>query len=147
MDDPSAPPSRVACYTDRVGATASFLCALHCAALPLLLGILPALGLGFLADHAFERGFVAFASVFAAPSLILGFRRHQDFRAFALLVPAIALLVAGVACDPGRFALHAVLVTSGGLLLALAHLANQRFAQARAGAPRCGHTQEVTDPV
>lgn len=147
MDDLSAPPSRIACYTDRVGATASFLCALHCAALPLLLGVLPAPGLGFLADHAFERGFAAFASVFAATSLVFGFRRHQDFRAFALLIPGVALLVAGVACDPGRFALHAALVTSGGLLLALAHLANQRFAHARTGAPRCGHAEEATDPI
>ena len=36
---------------DRLGATASFLCAVHCAALPLVIATLPAIGLGFLANH------------------------------------------------------------------------------------------------
>ena len=34
---------------DRFGATASFLCAVHCALLPLVIAALPAIGLGFLA--------------------------------------------------------------------------------------------------
>ena len=147
MDDLSAPPSRLARYSDRFGATASLLCAVHCAALPLLLGILPALGLGFLADHGFERGFIAFASVFATSSLILGFRRHQDPRAFGLLVPGVALLVAGVACDPAAIGLHAMLVASGGVLVALAHLVNQRLLHAHAEAPRCGHSRSAADPA
>ena len=44
---------------DRIGASASFLCALHCAALPFVFALLPALGLGFLGDdevRMFETG-------------------------------------------------------------------------------------------
>ncbi|MEO7072934.1 MAG: MerC domain-containing protein, partial [Rhodanobacter sp.] len=54
---------------DRVGATASFLCAVHCAALPFVLALLPFVGLGFLADHRFERGFVLFACVLGGIAL------------------------------------------------------------------------------
>ncbi|MBN8726154.1 MAG: MerC domain-containing protein [Xanthomonadales bacterium] len=147
MDKLSAPPSRLARYTDRFGATAAFLCAVHCAALPLLIGLLPALGLGFLADHGFERGFVAFASVLAASSLILGFRRHHDLRAFALLAPGVVLLVAGVATEPAGTIVHAVLVTGGGLLVALAHLANQRLSHGHIDAPDCAHGRSAADAV
>src|ERR1700754_899180 len=87
----SPKPSWLARVADRFGATASFLCAVHCAALPLVIAALPAIGLGFLANHRFERGFIAFASVLALSTLIMGFRRHRQFRAFWFLVPGILL--------------------------------------------------------
>jgi hypothetical protein len=59
MNVPSPRPSLLTRLADRFGATASFLCAIHCAALPLVIAALPALGLGFLADHRFERTFIA----------------------------------------------------------------------------------------
>lgn len=109
-------PIRFAHLADRFGATASFVCALHCAALPLLLAVLPALGLGFLANHSFERGFIAFASVLALASLAFGFRRHRRFRAFWFLVPGVVLLIAGIVIDiDGRPLVHALLVSLGGM--------------------------------
>ena len=130
--------------TDRFGAAASFLCALHCAALPFVMALLPALGLGFLASHAFERGFVAFAIVLASVSLAAGFRRHRHPGALRILVPGIALLLAGILLDAdARPILHALLVSIGGLLVALAHVANLRFsrcdARDEACGPRCTH--------
>jgi len=147
MDDLSAPPSSLARYADRFGATASFLCAVHCAALPLVLGVLPALGLGFLADHGFERWFVAFASVLATGSLMFGFRRHQNPRALALLVPGIAVLAMGVVYEPTPIGLHAALVTSGGLLVAFAHVMNQRLSHAHAGTVRPVDSRGAVDPA
>ena len=44
-DDMSQPSSRLQ-QADRVGFAASMLCAIHCAAMPLLLAILPTFGLG-----------------------------------------------------------------------------------------------------
>ena len=137
--DPQMNPPLLARIADRFGATASFLCALHCAALPLVLALLPALGLGFLADHRFERGFVAFASLLALASLIVGFRRHQRFRAFWFLAPGIALLFAGIAFEYRATALHAALVATGGTLVALAHLINLRLAHRHVHDAACGH--------
>lgn len=139
----SASPHRAslfARFADRFGATASFLCAVHCALLPLVIAVLPVLGLGFLADHRFERIFIAFASVLALTTLVIGFRRHQRFRAFWFLVPGITLLVAGIVIDVDHAALgHAVMVSIGGTLVALAHLTNLRLAHRHVHDAACGH--------
>lgn len=132
-------PSLFARVADRFGATASLLCAVHCALLPLVLALLPALGLGFLADHRVEHGFIAFASLLALTSLIIGFRRHQRFRAFWFLAPGIALLFAGIAFEYRITALHAALVATGGTLVALAHLINLRLAHRHVHDAACGH--------
>lgn len=132
-------PSLFARMADRFGATASLLCAVHCALLPLVLALLPALGLGFLADHRFEHGFIAFASLLALTSLVVGFRRHQRFRAFWFLVPGIALLFAGIVFEYDSTILHAVLVATGGTLVALAHFTNLRLAHRHVHDAACGH--------
>lgn len=120
--------SRLAALADRFGATASFLCAIHCALLPFVIALLPTLGLGFLADHALERGFVVFACLLALTMLGLGYRRHRRPNALFLLLPAVLLLLAGVLVDSDRAVVaHAWLVTTGGSLLALAHLVNLRL--------------------
>ncbi|MFC4821325.1 MerC domain-containing protein [Dokdonella ginsengisoli] len=140
MSSPSSRPSWFARFADRFGATASFLCAVHCALLPLVIAVLPMLGLGFLADHRFERFFVAFAGVLALSTLIIGFRRHQRFRAFWFLLPGIVLLVAGILIDVDHATVgHAVLVSIGGTLVALAHLVNLRLAHTHVHDAACGH--------
>lgn len=112
---------------DRLGATASFLCAIHCAALPFVLALLPMLGLEFLADHRFERGFVMFASALAMLSLVGGFRRHRRPMSLMLALPGLVLLLLGVTlAEDYSVALHSVMVTCGGLLVAAAHFVNLR---------------------
>ena len=132
--------SLLARLADRFGATASFLCALHCAALPLVLAALPALGLGFLASHLFERVFIAFATTLAVASLAFGYRRHRRWSAFGFLVPGIALLVAGITTDlHSQPLLHAALVGIGGGFVALAHLANLRLGRVHVHDAACSH--------
>ncbi len=127
---------------DRVGATASFLCAVHCAALPFVLALLPALGLGFLADHGFERGFIAFASVLASATLIYGYRRHGVRHALLLLVPGLILLWAGgfVFDESTSLGVHATLVALGGSCVALAHLTNLRLLHGHEHGECCEHS-------
>lgn len=121
--------SAFAHFADRLGAAASFLCALHCAALPFVLALLPAVSLGFLADHGFERGFIVCASVLALSTMLYGFRRHRAANAFALLLPGLALLwIGGFAFDlHGGLGWHSLLVSCGGTGVALAHLVNLRL--------------------
>lgn len=133
-------PTIVSRFADRFGATASFLCAVHCAVLPLIIATLPAIGLGFLANHRFERGFVAFASVLALTTLVVGFRRHHQFRAFWFLVPGILLLAAGMVVDfEASATAHAVLVAMGGTLVAVSHLTNLRLAHGHVHDAACEH--------
>ncbi|WP_199099522.1 MerC domain-containing protein [Dyella sp. ASV21] len=126
---------------DRVGATASFLCAIHCAALPFVLAVLPLLGLGFLADHRFERGFVMFACALALISLVSGYRHHRRPLALLLALPGLLLLISGVTfAESYSVALHSVLVTCGGLLVASAHFVNLRTHRAlHVHGPQCAH--------
>lgn len=110
---------------DRVGATASFLCAVHCALLPFVLTVLPLLGLGFLAGHRFERGFVTFAATLALFVLLSGYRRHHRLLPLLLALPGLALLLLGVTWGLAYpIAVHSTLVTCGGLLVASAHFVN-----------------------
>jgi hypothetical protein len=129
--DPAVHPS-FAQVADRVGATASFLCALHCAALPFVFALLPAVGLGFLADHGFERWFIAFATVLASTMLIRGYLRHRVPHALALLLPSLVLLwLGGYVYDfESAGGWHAALVALGGSGVALAHLINLRSTHA-----------------
>jgi hypothetical protein len=133
-------PSLFARLADRFGATASFLCAVHCAVLPLVIAALPALGLSFLADHRYERAFIAFASLLALTTLVVGFRRHQRFSAFWFLAPGICLLFAGIVVDFDHASiLHATLVAAGGTLVACAHLTNLRLAHGHVHDAACEH--------
>ncbi|NLB58154.1 MAG: MerC family mercury resistance protein, partial [Gammaproteobacteria bacterium] len=77
---------------DRFGFAASFLCALHCALLPLAAALLPALGLNVGGWIDFDQAFVVFATVLGVTTLTVGYRRHRAFRAWALLVPGLAMV-------------------------------------------------------
>lgn len=120
---------------DRIGFATSFLCALHCALLPVLLAVLPAFGLKVGGWIDIDQGFVVFATLLGATTLTLGWRRHRGFRAWALLVPGLALVWLG-AFSPlhDHGVLHAVVMTAGGLLLAGAHLLNLRLTHVARGA-------------
>jgi len=129
---PSEGQTALAEAADRIGASASFLCALHCAALPFVFALLPALGLGFLANHGFEHWFIVFATALATTMLVRGYRRHREPHALVLLFPGLILLwLGGFVYEPDTAgALHAVLVTIGGSAVALAHLVNLRLSHA-----------------
>ena len=144
MNSDQAPKSRWWHVADRVGATASFLCAIHCAALPFVLALLPFIGLQFLADHRFERGFVFFACALALFALITGYRRHQRPLPLMLAIPGLLLLIFGVTWAEGiSVIVHSVLVTIGGLLVASSHFVNlrsdRRSAHVHVHGPQCAH--------
>lgn len=126
----AAPPSALK-QADRIGFAASFLCAIHCALLPLALALLPALGLKVGGWIDIDQAFVIFATLLGATTLTLGWRRHRVFRAWMLLVPGL-VLVWGGAFTPlhDHGVLHALVMTAGGLLLAAAHLVNLRLTHA-----------------
>ncbi|UNK43392.1 MerC domain-containing protein [Luteimonas sp. S4-F44] len=113
---------------DRVGFAASFLCAIHCALLPLALALLPALGLNLGGWVDIDQAFVVFATLLGLTTLTLGYRRHRAFRAWFLLLPGLALVWAGAFTHLHDHTLtHVVVMTIGGLLLAGAHLLNLRL--------------------
>ena len=119
---------------DRLGLAASVLCAVHSALLPLAVALLPALGLNVGGWIDFDQAFVVFATVLGVTTLTVGYRRHRAFRAWALLLPGLALVWGGAFTRLHDHGLaHAAIMVAGGLLLAAAHLVNLRLSHARAG--------------
>ena len=126
---------------DKFGSTSSLVCALHCALLPLLISLLPALGLSALAWSGLEWAFVCFASLLGIFSLWVGYQRHKGYRALLFLVPGLALVWLGVLWPDAhrQLVLHTVLMSVGGTLIAVAHLVNLRLSHGHVHDASCGH--------
>ena len=111
---------------DTWGATASFLCAIHCALVPLILSFGLLGGVSFLADPIWDVLFIGLAIILAGISLLEGYRKHhQDVRpllwagsGFILIAVGHTLLGHGVAGGLSSLV--------GGVCVAIAHLANYR---------------------
>lgn len=126
---------------DRFGAAGSIVCAIHCALLPLVIAMLPSLGVAAWLGEGFERGFVVFASLLGVFSLAWGYRRHRAIRALGLLVPGLAALWLGVLYLPLHQSVvpHAVAMTLGGTLVGLAHITNLRLNHGHVHDATCVH--------
>jgi hypothetical protein len=126
---------------DRLGALGSLLCAVHCAAIPLLIALAPSLGAAAWLGGGFELGFVVFATALGAFSVLWGYRRHGAVRALGLLLPGLAALWAAILFRPLHEAVvpHAVAMTFGGTLVGLAHLANLRLNHGHIHDASCAH--------
>ena len=111
---------------DRVGATASLVCAIHCAIMPLAFTLLPLIGLQFLARSWVEWTLVGFSAVIGVTSLCFGYREHRSRRALALLGIGLALLVLGRVGEDNRLGLWSIpTVVLGGLTIAGSHIFNR----------------------
>lgn len=138
---PSMPPLRHRSLIDRLGATGSLLCAIHCALLPLVIALLPSLGLASLASQGFERAFVAFATLLGLFSVVWGYRRHRAVRALSLLAPGLVTLWVVVLYQPLHEMVlpHAIAMTFGGTMVGLAHIANLRLNHGHVHDASCAH--------
>ncbi|HEY0505016.1 MAG TPA: MerC domain-containing protein [Lysobacter sp.] len=135
------PPSRSRKVLDRIGALGSLLCAIHCALLPLVIAVLPSLGVAAWLGSSFEEAFVLFATGLGLFSMVWGYRRHRAVQALSLLVPGLLVLWVGVLYRPLHESVipHAIAMTFGGTLVGLAHLANLRLNHGHVHDASCAH--------
>jgi len=133
-------------HADRIGFTASFLCAVHCALVPLLLGILPAVGLHLAGWERIDAVFVIFASVLGITTLAMGWRRHRVVYAWYVLLFGLILLWVGSFTHLHHHVVaHAVFMTIGGLSVACAHFLNMRLTHAHTHACGCTPGKDAED--
>jgi hypothetical protein len=115
-------------HLDRAGATASFICAVHCALMPLVITLLPLVGLGWLADERIEWALVIAAGIMGVSSLCLGYRVHRNRRAFAALSVALVLLASGRIAEHHKMGwIGVAMVVCGGLTMVIAHALNYKL--------------------
>ena len=115
-------------WLDAAGVTASWACAVHCLALPLLVGVLPLVGLSFLLDETTERIFILVSILLAALSLLPAyFREHGKIRSVFLAAAGIGLIVLTHFFLEENLAAKIVFLIAGAILLSAAHLINRRL--------------------
>jgi hypothetical protein len=111
---------------DNIGMTASILCAIHCAILPILITSLPLFGLGFLANPLIEWSMITlalFIGVYAIGSSYV--RTHHRPLPMLLLITGFLIIIAGHLFITGWR--EGIIVPIGGLLIATAHFFNFRY--------------------
>ncbi|TFF36335.1 MerC domain-containing protein [Mucilaginibacter psychrotolerans] len=112
---------------DNIGMTASTLCAIHCAAVPVFFSSLPLVGMGFLANPWVEWGMIILALIIGVSSIGGSFfNAHRRVLPLALLIIGFATIILGHIFTKGW--LEAVIVPIGGITIAVAHFVNYKYA-------------------
>jgi hypothetical protein len=113
---------------DWLGAAASLACAVHCAAMPLLIGLLPLVGLGFLAEEPAELALVGLSIGVGSLSLIPSYaRKHRHWRPLLLFAFGASLIIIVRLFAEEGSRLEAPVMALGALLIACAHMINRRL--------------------
>jgi hypothetical protein len=81
-----AEPTKILSHVHKAGTIASLSCAVHCMAMPLLIAVLPVVGISFLADGRFDRWMLLIGVLLPLPDLCWGFRKHKSIKAVSLLL-------------------------------------------------------------
>jgi hypothetical protein len=92
-------------------------------------------------DIGFDNPGVSFATVLALTSLWQGYQKHRVYRALAFLVPGLLAVWSGVLIPNLHHSVvpHAVVMSVGGTLIAVAHLINLRLTHGHVHDARCNH--------
>ncbi len=129
-------------FLDKTGAAASWLCAVHCLVMPLIVSFLPLLGTSFLAGEGGEYVFIGFSVVIAALSLLPGyFKQHGKIRILILFASGIGFVIfADVLFEEsiiGKTAFSLV----GAICISFSHFLNRRLClDCRKCAETCSHS-------
>jgi hypothetical protein len=108
---------------DAIGMMASILCAIHCAALPLLLSLSTLASLHFLAIPWIEYSVIIFSLFLALVSFLPAFKRHHA-KYSPLVLLGLGFILIGIG-QLGFYEIHEIAFTVGGAsVIAIAHALN-----------------------
>lgn len=110
---------------DSIGFSASFICAVHCATLPLILTWISASNLSFLANPVFEIFMIGISVFVGITSLLPSYKKHKK------LFPILILLAGFTLIFSGHFLVSSYLESTitpiGALIVAFSHVINWRI--------------------
>ncbi|MFQ3582469.1 MAG: MerC domain-containing protein [Chloracidobacterium sp.] len=111
-----------------IGATASFVCAIHCLAMPLLIGVLPLIGLSLLTEPWIEWSLIGFTGAIGLLTLLPSYyQRHRRFQPLALFALGFGLILSTKWLVDEGSSLETSGMVTGALFVAGANLTNHRF--------------------
>lgn len=110
---------------DFFGFLNSFLCAIHCSVFPLLISLGLLEGLFWIEHFWLEMTFLFFSIFLASLSLIKSYKKHR--RVEALFMVGLGLTCLFVGLNLGHGVIQTIMMTTGGLIIASAHIVNYFF--------------------
>ena len=81
---------------DLIGTFLSLACAVHCVLIPILVVVLPLVGLSFFLSATVEKVFVIASIALAAFNLCWGYRVHKKIRTLLIFFAASAMIISGI---------------------------------------------------
>ena len=109
-------------HLDFFGFLASMLCAVHCAALPLVLTIGALGGLHWISDPVVEYGFIVISLVIASATMLMSYRKGAtDGRVTITFLLGFGLILTSLLL-PHTHGIELVFKILGGTTIALAHI-------------------------
>ncbi len=116
---------------DNTGATVSWLCVVHCVAMPLVVSLLPLVGLSFLADERLEWLFLSTSLLIAVLSLLPAyFRRHNKIRTLVFFALGMTLVVLARELFEDSWRYQIPLLIFGTGMITTEELVNRRLCRA-----------------
>lgn len=109
-------------HLDFIGFIASFLCAIHCAAIPVVLSISALGGLNWISDPKVESIFLVASFSIAALTLYYGYRKQTLDKVAVLLFGFGFFLLLSSRLLPHAHGPELIAAILGGLLIASAHI-------------------------
>ncbi len=117
----------------KAGVWASLICAVHCTILPLLMILIPTTGVYLFINETFEFVLLGISLLFNITNVCFGYRQHKSNKAVAVLAFGIFSFVVGRLMHSHsedhkiHFDIFNILMISGGLLMALSSLINDKL--------------------
>jgi hypothetical protein len=109
---------------DLIGISASVICAVHCAVLPLFLTGLSLFGINIIHNFWFETGMIGLACLIGTLSLAYGFRKHHGrFLPFMLFTGGVLFLI----LKQFWYEFELILLPFALFLIISAHIFNYRY--------------------
>jgi len=113
---------------DKLGITASLMCAVHCAAMPVLIVILPYIGLSLFLDSKFELFILLLSSLLATLSICFGFKKHNNKKLALMFSVGLLILLLGHFCHENNWTSNSYLISIiGGLIITMSHYFNSKL--------------------
>ncbi|MFN8673028.1 MAG: MerC domain-containing protein [Candidatus Sericytochromatia bacterium] len=107
---------------DSIGFSASFICALHCAFLPILLTSISTSKLSFLSNPFFEITMILISVFIGITSLLPSYKEHKN------LIPLASLFLGFIFIFMGHFvvgeSLESIITPIGAFIVAFSHIIN-----------------------
>ncbi|MEL6389098.1 MAG: MerC domain-containing protein [Bacteroidota bacterium] len=113
---------------DRLGAITSGLCAIHCAALPLLFSFGLLSGVSAAAHHSMDLSVLVLSAVLGGWSIYQIRKSHRHLLPIILISVGLVTITTGLVVGHGG---HHLWMAVGGCILLLGHVSNLRIIKAQ----------------